>query len=125
MDGLKDSSEAVVTYAILNGLGMTGPEVESAAVQFFGSKATAVMTNVPGPRKQIYLAGSPLSGMMFWVPQSARLGLGVSILSYAGEVRVGVASDAGLIPDPDSIIQAFQDEMRAALAGYGGDDPTD
>lgn len=125
MDGLKDSSEAVVTYAILNALGMTGPEVESAAVQFFGSKATAVMTNVPGPREQIYLAGSPLSGMMFWVPQSARLGLGVSILSYAGEVRVGVASDAGLIPDPDSIIQAFQDEMRAALAGYGGDDPAD
>lgn len=125
MDGLKDSSEAIVTYAILNGLGMTGPEVESAAVRFFGSKATTVMTNVPGPREQIYLAGAPLSGMMFWVPQSARLGLGVSILSYAGEVRVGVASDAGLIPDPDSIIKAFQDEMRAALAGYGGDEPTD
>ncbi len=124
MDEIKDSSEAVVTYAILNGLGMTGPEVESAAVQFFGSKATAVMTNVPGPREQIYLAGSPLTGMMFWVPQSARLGLGVSILSYAGEVRIGVATDAGLIPDPDSIIKAFQDEMRAALAGYGGDEPT-
>jgi WS/DGAT/MGAT family acyltransferase len=123
MDDLKGSSEAVVTYAVLNGLGMTSPDVESAAVQFFGSKATAVMTNVPGPREQIYLAGSPLSGMMFWVPQSARLGLGVSILSYAGQVRIGVATDAGLIPDPDAIISAFQDEMRAALAGYGGDEP--
>jgi WS/DGAT/MGAT family acyltransferase len=122
MDELKESSEAVVTYAILNALGMTSPEVESAAVQFFGSKATAVMTNVPGPREEIYLAGSPMSGMMFWVPQSARLGLGVSILSYAGQVRVGVATDAGLIPDPDAIIKAFQDEMKAALAGKKADD---
>ncbi len=122
MDEIKSSSEAVVTYGILNALGMTSPDVESAAVKFFGSKATAVMTNVPGPRETIYLAGVPMRTMMFWVPQSARLGLGVSILSYAGQVRLGVATDAGLIPDPDSIIRAFQEEMRAALAGQQGDD---
>jgi WS/DGAT/MGAT family acyltransferase len=117
MDDLKSSSEAVVTYAILNALGMTSPDVESAAVQFFGSKATAVMTNVPGPRETIYMAGAPMRSMMFWVPQSARLGLGVSIMSYAGQVRLGVATDAGLIPDPDAIITAFQEEMSAALEG--------
>jgi WS/DGAT/MGAT family acyltransferase len=122
MDEIKSSSEAVVTFAILNALGMTSPDVESAAVRFFGSKATAVMTNVPGPRETIYLAGAPMRSMMFWVPQSARLGLGVSILSYAGQVRLGVATDAGLIPDPQSIIAAFQDEMTAALAGRRGDD---
>jgi hypothetical protein len=109
----------VVTYAILNALGMTSPDVESMAVQFFGSKATAVMTNVPGPRETIYLAGTPMRSMMFWVPQSARLGLGVSILSYAGQVRLGVATDAGLIPNPQAIIAAFQDEMRAALDDEG------
>jgi len=123
MDDLKQSSEAVVTYGILNALGMTSPDVESVAVKFFGSKATAVMTNVPGPKEGLYLAGSPMSGIMVWVPQSARLGLGVSILSYAGQVQVGVATDAGLVPDPESIITAFQDEIRAALAGHGGDEP--
>ena len=92
---------------------MTSPDIESVAVQFFGSKATAVMTNVPGPREPLYLAGVPMQGMMFWVPQSARLGLGVSILSYAGKVRLGVATDAGLVPDPQSIIDAFHDEMKA------------
>jgi hypothetical protein len=54
--------------------------------------------------------------MMFWVPQSARLGLGVSILSYAGEVRLGVAADSGLIPDPEPIIDAFEEEMKAMMA---------
>jgi WS/DGAT/MGAT family acyltransferase len=73
MDELKRSSEAMVTYGVLNALGMTNPAIESLAVQFFGSKATAVMTNVPGPKEVLYLAGKPLRSIMFWVPQSARL----------------------------------------------------
>lgn len=116
MDDIKRSSEALVTYAILNAIGMTSPQIESLAVRFFGSKATAVMTNVPGPRETIYLTGKPMRSMMFWVPQSARLGLGVSILSYAGQVRLGVATDAGLVPDPSSIIRGFQDEIEAMLS---------
>ena len=115
MDKIKASSEPMVIYAILNAVGLTGPKVESVALQLFGSKATAVMTNVPGPRETIYLAGKPMRSMMFWVPQSARLGLGVSILSYAGQVRLGVATDSGLVPDPGSIIEAFQDEMTAMM----------
>ena len=73
------------------------------------------MTNVPGPRKEIYMAGKAVRSLMFWVPQSARLGLGVSILSYAGQVRLGIATDAVLAPDPGSIIAAFQEEMYAML----------
>jgi WS/DGAT/MGAT family acyltransferase len=117
MDAIKSSTEAVVTFAVLNALGTASASVESLAVQFFGSKATAVMTNVPGPREELYLAGKAMRSMMFWVPQAARLGLGVSILSYAGQVRLGVVTDAGLVPDPGSIIDAFQQEMLAMLAG--------
>jgi WS/DGAT/MGAT family acyltransferase len=115
MDAIKASSEPLVIYGLLNAVGLTGPRVESVALQLFGSKATAVMTNVPGPREEIYLAGKPMRSMMFWVPQSAKLGLGVSILSYAGQVRLGVATDSGLVPDPVSIITAFQDEMEEML----------
>jgi WS/DGAT/MGAT family acyltransferase len=116
MDAIKLSSEPMVIYALLNAVGLTGPKVESLALQLFGSKATAVMTNVPGPREELFLAGKAMRSMMFWVPQSARLGLGVSILSYAGQVRLGVATDSGLVPDPGSIIQAFQEEMEAMMA---------
>ena len=55
---------------------------------------------------------------MFWVPQSGHLGLGVSILSYAGHVTVGIASDAGLVPDPEALVAALDAELatlRAAL----------
>jgi WS/DGAT/MGAT family acyltransferase len=115
MDAIKKSSEPMVIYGLLNAVGLTGPRIESMALQLFGSKATAVMTNVPGPKEELYMAGKAMRSMMFWVPQSARLGLGVSILSYAGQVRLGVATDSGLVPDPQSIIEAFQEEMAAML----------
>lgn len=119
MDSIKNSTEAVVTYGVLNALGTASSSVESQAVRFFGSKATAVMTNVPGPREELYLAGKAMRSMMFWVPQAAHLGLGVSVLSYAGQVRLGVVTDAGLVPDPKALIEAFQEEMAAALSGSG------
>jgi hypothetical protein len=52
---------------------------------------------------------------MCWVPKSGRLGLGVSILSYAGEVCLGVATDAGLVPDPEAIVAGFQAEFAELM----------
>jgi hypothetical protein len=86
---------------------------QKALVSLFASKATAVMTNVPGPNQVLHLAGSPIRDLIFWVPRSARLSLGVSILSYAGRVRMGVATDAGLVPDPELIVQGFHDEFAS------------
>jgi diacylglycerol O-acyltransferase len=86
---------------------------QAALVRLFASKATAVMTNVPGPNRLLYLAGIPIRDLIFWVPRSARLSLGVSILSYAGTVRMGVASDAGLVPDPEQMVQGFHEEFAA------------
>jgi diacylglycerol O-acyltransferase / wax synthase len=111
MEVIKDSPEALVTFGVLHAMGLMTSQLQDVGVALFGSKATAVMTNVPGPRETIYLAGAPVRELMFWVPQSGRLGLGVSIFSYAGQVWLGVATDVGLIPDPDTIIGAFQDEF--------------
>ncbi|MFQ5578927.1 MAG: WS/DGAT domain-containing protein, partial [Anaerolineae bacterium] len=89
--------------------------LQNLTVNVFGTKITCVMTNVPGPRKTIYMAGTPLRTIMFWVPQSGRLGMGISILSYANTVRLGVATDAGLVPDPHTITAAFHQEFEALM----------
>lgn len=115
MDGLKGSLEAPVAYGIVNLIGMATPQLQDVVVSVFGTKATAVMTNVIGPRERLYLAGAPLESLMFWVPQAARLGMGVSILSYAGEVRLGVMTDEGLVPDPGAIIDGFHAEFTELL----------
>ncbi len=118
MDTIKNSPEAVVAFGILNAIGMTPVQIENIIVSIFGMKGTAVMTNVPGPRQVIYLAGKPLRSLMFWVPQPGNLGMGVSIISYAGDVILGVATDSCLVPDPEKVIEEFQNEFEA-LKNWG------
>jgi WS/DGAT/MGAT family acyltransferase len=120
MDGLKSSLEAPVAYGILNAIGGSPQPVQDLVVDIFGTKGTAVMTNVIGPKEQIYLAGAPLESLMFWVPQSGHLGLGVSILSYAGRVWLGVITDEGLVPDPEIIVSEFHVEFDELLVRARG-----
>jgi diacylglycerol O-acyltransferase / wax synthase len=115
MDRIKASSEAIVSFGVLTAIGIVPRQLHPPAIEFFGSKASVVMTNVPGPREPLYLAGRRIADCMFWVPMSGHLGLGVSILSYAGGVMVGVAADAGLVPDPGRIVSAFERELKALL----------
>jgi WS/DGAT/MGAT family acyltransferase len=113
---LKRSAEPVVVYAILKLLGIVPLAVQRMVVSIFAAKTTAVMTNVPGPREVLHLAGKPIREIFFWVPQSGRVGLGISIFSYAGHVRMGLASDLGLVPDPELIVQGFHEEFEELRA---------
>jgi diacylglycerol O-acyltransferase len=115
-DALKRSAEPVVVYAILKMLGIVPRAVQRLVVSIFAAKTTAVMTNVPGPREEIFLAGRAIREIFFWVPQSGRVGLGISIFSYAGHVRLGLASDTGLVPDPELIVQGFHEELAELQA---------
>ncbi|WP_420632395.1 WS/DGAT/MGAT family O-acyltransferase [Candidatus Leptofilum sp.] len=113
---LKNSKEAPVALGILSAMGMSPNELQGTLVRMFGSKTTAVMTNVPGPPMPLYLAGQEIEGLMFWVPQSGRVSLGISILSYANKVFLGVATDAGLVPDPNEIMEGFYTEFDELMA---------
>ncbi|HET9315759.1 MAG TPA: wax ester/triacylglycerol synthase family O-acyltransferase [Vicinamibacteria bacterium] len=113
MQALKVSQEALVAFQLLGALGRAPRRVADFFLNLLGSKSTAVMTNVIGPRWPVYLCGRRVDSLMFWVPQSARMGVGVSILSYAGQVTVGVSTDEGLVPDPEAIVAAFESEVRA------------
>ena len=112
---LKTSRQAIVTYGLLAALGMAPPSVQRTAFDLFSRKATAVATNVPGPQMPLYLAGSPVSALMAWVPQTGSIGIGISILSYNGKVLFGLIADAKLVPDPDAIIRRFQPEFEKLL----------
>jgi diacylglycerol O-acyltransferase / wax synthase len=111
MDAIKNSPEAVVAFGILNVIGMTPVQIEKIIIAIFGMKGTAVMTNVPGPRQTIYLAGKPISSLIVWVPSPANLSIGVSILSYAGDIILGIATDESMVADPERMIELFQLEF--------------
>ena len=111
MDAIKHSPEGPISYAILGAIGRTPVGVEKRLIDLFAPKVSAVMTNVPGPRRPVYFAGTRVAGVLGWVPASGGISTGVSIFSYDGGVVVGVRTNARLVPDPQTIIDAFADEF--------------
>jgi len=112
MNDLKDGYTAPVALALLGAAGMAPRMIQKQALDFLASKATAVMTNVPGPQHALYLAGSHLQRMMFWVPQTGDIGVGISILSYDGGVQFGLVTDKKLCAEPKQIIDRFAPEFE-------------
>lgn len=115
MTQLKQSRQAIVAFGLLATIGMLPPAVQQLALELFSRKATTVATNVPGPQMPLYMAGVKIKEQMFWVPQTGSIGLGVSILSYNGNVHFGLIADAKLIPDPDAVIKRFIPEFEKLL----------
>ena len=89
--------------------------MQEQLLDLLASRATAVMTNVPGPTEYLSIAGSLLKQSLFWVPQTGDVAMGVSILSYAGKVQFGLITDAALTPDPEAIVNRFAEEFDKYL----------
>ena len=115
MAAIKGSREGPVSYAILKAMGLTPQRVESGIVDIFTAKASAMTTNVPGPREQVYMAGTRVSAVLVWAPVSGSVGMTVSIFSYHEGVTIGLLVDAGLVPNPQ-VIARYAEEELAALA---------
>ena len=95
---------------------MCSSDLSGKIIDFLANKCTAVVTNVPGPPHDLYIGGRKLHNLIFWVPQRADIGIGISILSFAGTVRVGIYTDVELIPEPTRLAKAFEDEFSALHA---------
>jgi hypothetical protein len=53
--------------------------------------------------------------MHFWVPQSGSIGVGVSILSYAGKVFFGLIADRACIAEPAQVVDRLAPEFERLL----------
>lgn len=115
MEVIKHSPEGALSYGMLGVIGRAPVRVERRIVEQFTSKAAAVMTNVPGPREPVYFAGTRVRGVLVWAPRSGSVPISVAIFSYVGEITVGLMVDAGLVPDPERIVTAFEREVEAML----------
>lgn len=123
MAAIKNSPEALLTFGLITGIGRTGPDLERFLVDFFANKACGVTTNVPGPRRPRYVAGSRIRRMVGWAPESGQQTLGTGIFSYAGEVTVGFKVDAHQFPRPEELLDDYRAELDEllglALTGAG------
>ena len=116
MRSIKHSAEGVVSYGVLDAVGLAPLAVEKVVVDIFSAKGSTVVTNVAGPREPVTLAGSRLRGTIGWVPLSGSIGVGVSIFSYAGEVVIGLAVDRLQVDDPHQLMEDVLAELQVLTA---------
>lgn len=115
MHELKHSKQAVMSLGLLAALGMGPAALQKPALELFSRKASTVLTNVPGPQAPLYMAGAKIREMMFWVPQTGSVGMGISIISYNGQVFTGLITDNKRVPDPHSVTVYFKREFENLL----------
>ncbi|WP_148864270.1 WS/DGAT domain-containing protein [Marinobacter fonticola] len=111
---LKRSWQPGISWGLMCSAGLLPRLWQQPVADLFCRKATAVVSNVRGSPETRYLAGCRVREQMFWVPQSGDIGLGLSIVSYAGQVQFGVVADEAVLPDP----QPFLDDCLDALRGW-------
>ena len=110
---IKHSRESAFVCTMLELMGQIPASVQNAWIDAFAARATAVVSNVAGPRQRLQLAGTPLAGLITWVPATGPVGLGFTAVSYAGQLTVGVASDARLVPDHGRLVALIDAEISA------------
>ena len=112
MGRVKATHEPVIVYGVLGAMAQTPAQVEQAWLDLFARRASAVITNIAGPKEPVALGGVPLSGFVAWVPCTGPIGVGLSVCSYAGELVLGVAVDRALVPDSDALLKELTTSSR-------------
>lgn len=112
MGRIKRGHEAIVDFGIQAVISRLSKRLYRATIDLLANRAIGVLTNVPGPQVPLYVAGQKVEGMMGWAPLTADQIMSFTIYSYDGKVFVGIAADAGLVPDHEQIVHGFTDAFR-------------
>ncbi|TMA14988.1 MAG: DUF1298 domain-containing protein, partial [Deltaproteobacteria bacterium] len=117
---LKESGQAVGAQALTR-LGDFAPPTilaQAARLQAVTRFFNLVVTNVPGPQFPLYLLGRRLLSCYPQVPLAAQQTIGIALLSYAGNVGVGLLADLE-VRDLAALAGALQSSLDelAAIAG--------
>jgi diacylglycerol O-acyltransferase len=115
MQRIRESWEPSLTFALSQAIALSPTPLGTTVIRLLAAKAVGVLTDVPGPRTPMALAGAPVAGVVGWAPTSARQALTVTIFSYAGAVTVGFGADRSIVPEVDALVTAFDDELADVL----------
>uniref|UniRef100_A0A1B6LCW6 O-acyltransferase WSD1 C-terminal domain-containing protein n=1 Tax=Graphocephala atropunctata TaxID=36148 RepID=A0A1B6LCW6_9HEMI len=93
---LRGSPDYLVNYWLLRVVATLLP-VWLLRPMMESTHSTLVLSNLPGPTRLTKLAGHTLHDLVFWVPNRTTTGVGVTVLSYAGRLQLGLMADRALI----------------------------
>lgn len=111
---IRDSYEPALTFGLQYAVARSPAPLGLAMSRYFAGKAVGVLTNVPGPRAPMTLAGASVEGIVGWAPCSGHQAITICVFSYAGQVRFGFGTDRTVIPDPAELVAGLAAEFAAA-----------
>ena len=113
MDHIKHSGEA---FAISIGGSMSVEYMPDCINNLWNvpiaNKHSCVLSNVPGPQQIFSISGHKVKQMFFAPPQRDLVGIGIGLVSYAGEFTIGVCCDLNCMKDPQHIVKAFESRLE-------------
>lgn len=117
MTTLKQGLQGQLALALVRFAGLLPIGLQRLVLGIFSRRCTVIVTNVIGPAEARSVDGVRMDELMLCVPQGMTVGVGVSIISYDGEVRIGFLVDNKLMPDcaaAASAVRACFDQLRRA-----------
>lgn len=120
---LKQGSHEVEAVELVEELADLGPDglvgaVFNAALHILPFHV--VVTNVPGPQIPFFVGPARLVELYPMVPLFAHQSVGIALVSYCGELFVGLNTDADALPEPRVLLdhlRAAEEELHAAACG--------
>ncbi|CAL4143941.1 unnamed protein product [Meganyctiphanes norvegica] len=103
-----------------------------AEMLFTAKGVSLVASNTPGPQQKMSIWGDTVEDVIFWVPNRAPSGVGISLFSYNGVIKAGLNVDSALMATKEegaALLQEMESEVyvlqRELLTGVQGGSQAD
>ncbi len=84
-----------------------------ASSEAFAPAANVLISNVPGPRSEIYFAGHPVHEQYPVSTISDSLALNITVYSYRNRLHIGLVGDREIVDDLPGLAVAFSEELQS------------
>lgn len=85
------------------------------------SKATVVLSNVPGPRVPFNFKGAECKGIIALIPGLGDLAFGISAISQGEQLYMAVQSDTSYVERPEELRDLLERNYDRLLQGIEND----
>ena len=124
----KQQLDLVPAEAIMEATEATSPVIATAAVRLMARLSdrinlpiNVVISNVPGPREQLYFAGAKLDHYIPVSTISNGVGLNITVHSYGDKLDFGLVADRELVPDLWEMVDLHIEEVARLFEASGAE----
>ncbi|MCW2539829.1 MAG: hypothetical protein JWN95_1554 [Frankiales bacterium] len=114
-DAVRRSGRALATTAVMRLIGVLPPPLHGLAARamYRGRYFTAIVSNMPGPVEQLWMANAEMVDVYPIIPLAEQVPLGVGTLGWAGRLCVSVVADTDVLPEADTLADRIVTALRS------------